>query len=184
MVDWLKWLNTNSAAIQALSTVVLVAITAWYAILTYQLSSTARRQLEMMRKSLEPHVGMSLRWGLMSSAGGGARTVFTITAANQGQQAVTVRPPELVLPNQQAVFFPTFLHQERQFPARLEPGDGTSVVISGPHFLSALERAGYDGAVAVRSAIEDRGGRRYVSDPLELDVQVLTRVLIAESERG
>ncbi|MBL0127860.1 MAG: hypothetical protein IPP83_10490 [Flavobacteriales bacterium] len=43
------WLNKNSGAIQAASTVVLVAITGWYAMLTKRLASTAREQLDDAR---------------------------------------------------------------------------------------------------------------------------------------
>jgi hypothetical protein len=43
------WLNENSGAIQAVSTIVLVAITGWYAWLTKRLASTAREQLDDSR---------------------------------------------------------------------------------------------------------------------------------------
>ncbi|MCL4280720.1 MAG: hypothetical protein KJZ58_00525 [Flavobacteriales bacterium] len=46
MAAWIDHLNENSAAIQAVSTIVLVLITGWYAKLTRDLSRTAHDQLE------------------------------------------------------------------------------------------------------------------------------------------
>lgn len=46
MAAWIDRLNENSAAIQAVSTIILVLITGWYAKLTRDLSRTAHDQLE------------------------------------------------------------------------------------------------------------------------------------------
>lgn len=44
--DAIEWLNANSGAVQAVATVVLVGITAWYVKLTRDLARTTREQLE------------------------------------------------------------------------------------------------------------------------------------------
>jgi hypothetical protein len=42
----MAWLQNNSAAVQAVATIILVAITAWYAITTRSLASQAKRQAD------------------------------------------------------------------------------------------------------------------------------------------
>ena len=53
----LRFLNENAGAIQAVSTVVLVAITWWYARLTQRLAQTAREQLAESRTVRQEQVG-------------------------------------------------------------------------------------------------------------------------------
>ena len=50
MIRMINWLNTNSGAIQAISTLALVAITGWYAFLTFRLSKAARDQVELLAR--------------------------------------------------------------------------------------------------------------------------------------
>lgn len=47
----LSFLNQNTGAIQAVSTVILVLITAWYARLTHRLAISTEGQLELARRS-------------------------------------------------------------------------------------------------------------------------------------
>lgn len=49
----MDWLNTNSGAVQALSTIVLVAITAWYAVRTHQMAETMKAQLDEAKRNRE-----------------------------------------------------------------------------------------------------------------------------------
>lgn len=44
------WLNTNSGAVQAVSTVVLVGVTAWYVHLMRQQVETSRQDVETSRR--------------------------------------------------------------------------------------------------------------------------------------
>jgi hypothetical protein len=47
----LDFLNENAGAIQAISTVILVVITAWYAVTTHKLAVATREQVDAYRRS-------------------------------------------------------------------------------------------------------------------------------------
>jgi hypothetical protein len=168
MESWIAWLNTNSAAVQSLSTIVLVCITAWYAIRTHQLTSITQKQLELVRKAHEPDLIVTSSGALVPVPGGDLITAFSLSAANRGHLPVTVDVPYFRLPDGKTMVFPSgFFHQDGDFPRRLEPGEGCMALVRAPELANGLVREGYTGRVELRVAYRDKVGRVYESEPFE-----------------
>jgi hypothetical protein len=168
MTTLLQWLNTYSAAIQAVSTVVLVAVTSWYAVRTHQLTSITNEQLKLLRRSQEPDLAVSFGGALVPMTDGQIIDAFTVAAANRGLLPVTVDAPFIKLPDHRTIVFPGgFFHSDVQFPRRLEPGEGCSVLITVDVLTSSVVRAGHSGPVKICGAYRDKIGTVFLSEPFE-----------------
>ncbi|WP_183360872.1 hypothetical protein [Geomonas limicola] len=164
----MQWLNTNSAAIQAISTVVLVLVTSWYALRAHQLTSLTNEQLKLLRKSQAPDIGVSFCGALVPMGDGQIVDVFSVSAANKGLLSVTVDSPFIQLPDRRTMVFPGgYFHSDSIFPCRLEPGEGCSVLITVAELTSGLNKAGYSGRIKIRGAYRDKIGTMYLSEPFE-----------------
>lgn len=161
----LQWLNVNSAAIQAVSTVVLVVVTSWYAFRTHQLTSITNEQLKLVRRTQEPDLKVSFRGALVPMRDGQVLEAFSLSAANTGLRPVTVDAPFIKLPDQRTLIFPNgFLHSEVKFPHRLEPGESCTVLLDIKDLRSSVTKAGYSGAVKIRGAFRDKTDTEFFSD--------------------
>lgn len=168
MTIYLQWLNANSAAIQAISTVVLVLVTSWYALRAHQLTSLTNEQLKLLRKSQAPDLSVSFCSAFVPMSDGQVVDAFSVSAANKGILPVTVDSPFILLPDRRTmVFLGGFFHSDSKFPCRLEPGEGCSVLIAVAELTSDLKRAGYSGHVKIRGAYRDKIGTMYLSEPFE-----------------
>lgn len=164
----LQWLNTYSAAVQAVSTVALVVITSWYAFRTHQLTSITNEQLELLRRSQEPELTVSFSGALVPMSDGQIIDAFSLSAANKGLLSVTVEAPFIQLPDHRTLVFPDgFFHSDSQFPCRLEPGEGCSVLITVAVLTSSIEKASLEGTVKIRGAYRDRIGTVFFSEPFD-----------------
>lgn len=167
-MTYLQWLNANSAAIQAVSTVVLVVITSWYALRTHQLTSLTNEQLKLVRKAQSPDLHVSFCGALVPMTNGEVVEAFSVSGANRGILPVTVDAPFIQLPDRRTIVFPRgFFHSEVQFPCRLESGEGCTVLITAAEFRSSLQRAGYSGSVKIRAAYRDKLGTVFLSESFE-----------------
>ena len=170
LTTWLQWLNAYSAAIQAVSTVVLVVVTSWYAVQTHQLTSITSQQLKLLRRSQEPDLAVSFSGALVSMSDGQVVDCYSVSAANKGLLSVTVEAPFIKLPDGRTVVFPGgYFHSDAEFPRRLDPGEGCSVMITVPVLTSSVARAGHSGPVKVRGAYRDKIGKVFLSEPFEFD---------------
>lgn len=178
MNSWLQWLNTNSAAIQAASTVVLVAVTSWYAVRTHQLTSITNEQLKLVRRSQEPELTVSLCNAFAPMNTGQVLPTFTLTAANSGLLPLTIEVPYIQLPDRRTlVFTGGFLHSEVKFPHRLDAGESCTVLLDVRELISGLERAGFSSIVNIQGAYRDKVGTTFFSKPYEFEPRVWMRRL-------
>lgn len=165
----LQWLNVNSAAIQAVSTVVLVAVTSWYAFRTHQLTSITNEQLKLVRRAQEPDLKVTFRGALVPMSDGQVLEAYSLSAANTGLRSVTVDVPFIKLPDRRTLVFPNgFLHSDAQFPHRLEPGESCTVLLDIGILRSSLAKAGYSGTVKIRGAFRDKTDIEFFSDEFKL----------------
>ncbi len=178
MNSWLQWLNTNSAAIQAASTVVLVAVTSWYAVRTHQLTSITNEQLKLIRRSQEPELTVSLCNAFAPMNTGQVLPTFTLTAANSGLLPLTVDVPYIQLPDRRTLVFTSgFLHSEVTFPHRLDAGESCTVLLDVRELISGLERAGFSNIVNIQGAYRDKVGTTFLSKPYEFEPRAWMRRL-------
>ncbi len=150
------WLNANAGAIQALSTIALVIITMWYAAATHG-------QLKSLRKAAQPDVLVTISFGVSTPD---FTNIILIQAANRGQLPVTVNPPFLQLPDGKTMaFLFGFARQDRQFPAKLEPGEGCTVQLILADFPRQFIEKGHPEPLKLRAGLRDRVGNTFLSEP-------------------
>jgi len=169
--DLLTWMNANAAAIQALSTVVLVLITGWYALRTHQLTSASQEQLALLRRAHEHDVEVTLSSALVPFPDGRTVEAFSLKAGNRGHRAVTLNEPVIVLPDDRTlVLMGNGLAPDGPFPRRLESGEGCSMVVAVADIIGALIQNGLRGKVQVRVRFSDKVDNRFESRPITIDI--------------
>lgn len=168
MNGWINLLNANSGAIQAISTILLVGITTWYAIRTHQLTSLTRRQINIIEKAQQPDILVSLQFAMVNYTGQ-VVDVLSIAAANRGQLPVTLNIPFIKFSDGRSMVFTDFFHKEGNFPQRLEPGDGCSVLIRTSDVLAGLLKAGYTLPVNIEASYRDKVDNIFASKPFKFD---------------
>jgi hypothetical protein len=172
------WLNTNAGAVQAIATIVLVLITAWYALRTHHLTSATQEHLRLIKRAQEPDLLVTLSFSVFFSPSGSSISCFSLSAANRGQRPVTVEDPFIQLPNgQSAYFIHGFLHQDGPFPRRLEPGEGCSVVLRLEQLVSTVVTEGMPDPVGIKGAYRDKAGNLYTSSELSFSAREWAKTL-------
>jgi hypothetical protein len=176
----LDWLNQYSAAIQALSTVVLVVITAWYAVRTHQLATFTGEQLHLAKRTLEPDVKVGLRVALVPSPvpGGPMGHLVELTAANSGVRTVTVSQPVLELEDGRNLVFTNGFYHASRFPSKLEAGEGCQALADMGPILASLQNAGYRQRVKVKAMFKDNLGNSFRSESWDVNIPFLLKSIV------
>lgn len=178
MLEYVEWLNHYAGAVQALSAIILLFVTSWYAFRAHQLTSLTKRQLDLVEKSQKPHVQVVLETAFLSMTDGSLIPSLSMTASNTGMLPVNIGAPFIQFPDKRTlVFLNGYLHTDSVFPRKLEPGDGCTVYLNAQDILSALEKERLR-KLNVRGALRDSPGNLYLSETYEFEVDTWQRCLL------
>lgn len=177
MQECVEWLNHYAGAVQAMSAVVLLFVTSWYAFRAHQLTSLTKKQLDLVEKAQRPQLKVVLQTAYLSMNDGSLVPALSLAGSNTGMLPVNIDAPFIQFPDKRTMaFLGGFLHSDSGYPQKLEPGDGCTVYINAQDILSILEKENVQ-KMHIYGALRDKPGNIYLSDAYEFEADVWLRCL-------